>query len=463
MSYFSSLAQHNETKNAVAQHTQDAEQAVNDAKAAASQQAFQGFSQLLESGGGGTVGLAGGIHLTRKIYSKYKKASQAKTNAKNQKAQNDLEEKNQDAEDDKDADDELGEPEEFTEGSTKPASAEDSTTEVKGQGTTEETNTEGNETQDSLEKGDEADTDKQADDELGEPEDYELKTTGSAEDVKGSETQASQSEAPDAKVDDTVDNTQGADTIDDLKPETTEPSVMETDDVNNFRVSSANAQDIGQGDVGLQEPTQTTTFKDANPDNLGEEPDLLKGEDEEAGTTPADSELPDPVDYDIKSTKDTNTGGEATEVDASDQAETGGFKAGAETTDADEVMEGSADRVEQGAQMFSKITPTPSGSVGGLGLDASADAGDLATAGSSLLDSGLEIASTALDFLGPVGEIAGAGIALGGFFHSLFSKGEDSKESSEENATTDIAQGGGISSKSLQSAGQTTNMVGTTY
>ena len=179
-----------------------------------------------------------------------------------------------------------------------------------------------------------------------------------------------------------------------------------------------------------------------------------------------EEDLPDPVDFkelNTQSGEGADTGGKAVEVDAGDQEATGGFQAGAETTDADLTTAGSADRIEQGAAAFSKITPTPTGGAGGLGLGADAGADDIASAGSSLLDSGLEIASTALDFLGPVGEIAGAGIALGGFFHSLFDSGESKKESDDEDAPTDISQGGGISSTSLQTQSQTSTQVGTSY
>ena len=465
MSYFSSLSQYNQTKNAVAQHTTDMEQAGKDAKAAASQKAFEGYSQLLESAGGSTTGLAGGFHVTRKIYKKYKALKQAGQDAKDAITKGKQDAKDQDAEDDADADEELGEPEEFSTGST---------TETTGQA--------GQETSDLIDKGstetkpntqaDELDNeaeDKDAEDDLPEPEEFE-EGSSTANDVKGSDTSVSQSDAPTDNTRSFDFNTQAADTVEDLKPSTTAPSVMEDDDLNSgFRISNTNAPDIEQGntdmlskDMGGQEPTQTTEGTRSNPDNLGEEPDLLEGEDKEAGTTPDDSELPEPVDFkelNTQSGEGADTGGKAVEVAAEDQEKTGGFQAGAETTDADLTTAGSADRVEQGAQAFKDITPTPKGAT--LGLDA--DAGDLADAGSSLLTSGLETAGTVLDFLGPVGEVVGAGIALGGFFHSLFDSGEEKKESDDEAAQTDISQGGGISSQSLKTASQSTNMVGTTY
>ena len=470
MSYFSSLASHKATQDAVAQHTQDAEDAIKDAKANASAKAFEGYSQLLESAGGSTTGLAGGFHLTRKIYKKYQAKKQATQDTKDQADKDAQTAKDQDAEDDKDADDELGEPEEFEEGSTAEAKTSTSTAGDVDDGVAQAKNTGAD---DLSKEGDEAD-DKEADDELGEPEDYELKTTGSADDVKGSDTSTSQSEAPTTEGTETEANTQGADTIEDLKPSTTQPSVMEDDNLDSgFRVSNTNAQDLDQGNTdmltkeqGGQEQTQETEGEGRNPDNLGEEPDLLEGEDKEAGTNPDDSELPDPVDYELKSTETgggADTGGKAVEVDAGDQEATGGFQAGAETTDADLTTAGSADRVEEGAQAFGKITPTPKGGLGNLGVDAGADAGDLATAGADIGSTALDALSVGLDFLGPVGEIAGAGIALGGFFHSLFDSSEKDKEDKDEDANVDMSQGGGISSQSLQSASQTSNSVGSTF
>ena len=473
MSYFSSLSQYNETKNAVAQHTADLEQAGKDAKAAASQKAFEGYSQLLETAGGNTTGLAGGFHVTRQLYKKYKTLKKAGQDAKDvlTKAK---------------------------------AAAEDALTKAKQGGTDALTKAKPDATDqdafEGLKEGDfddimppkntgadaqgakDADADaqdakdaedKEADEELGEPEEFEEGSTGTAEDVKGSDTFASQSDAPTDNTRSWDFNTQAADTVEDLKPSTTAPSVMEDDDLNSgFRVSNVNALDLEQGNFdmlskaeGGQEPTQTTEASWRNPDNLGEEPDAEKtGVNQLEGDEPADEELGEPVDFkelNTQSGEGADTGGKAVEVAAEDQEKTGGFQPGAETTDADLTTAGSADRVEQGAQAFKNITPTPKGA---LGLDA--DAGDLldvAKTGSSLLTSGLETAGTVLDFLGPVGEIVGAGIAIGGFFHSLFDSSEKKDVSADLAAPTYISQGGGISSQSLKTASQATNLVGTTY
>ena len=82
MAYFNSLNDWKSTQDAVAQHTTDTENAVLQAKAAASSAAFEGYSQLLETAGGGVSSLSGGIHLTRKIYKKFKAVKQAAKDAK---------------------------------------------------------------------------------------------------------------------------------------------------------------------------------------------------------------------------------------------------------------------------------------------------------------------------------------------------------------------------------------------
>ena len=85
MAYFNSLSSYKETQKAVAQHTTDMEESVKDAKAEASQKAYEGYSQLLDSAGGSTTGLAGGFHLTRKIYKKYQTAKKGIQDAKQMK------------------------------------------------------------------------------------------------------------------------------------------------------------------------------------------------------------------------------------------------------------------------------------------------------------------------------------------------------------------------------------------
>ena len=463
MSYFNSLSSYKATQTAVAQHTTDMEQSVKDGKAAAAAKAYEGYSQLLETAGGSTTGLAGGFHLTRKIYKKYQAKKQASNDEKEKANQDEQTAKNQDAEDDKDADDELGEPEDFSTGSTaETTGTAEGGDEILG-GEKTEVNT----------QADELDTDTKADEELGEPEDF---TTGNSAPPTELEGKGDFDTGDILGGDKTEANTQGEQTTNDLQeadneaqsaageaPKEGEFSRGELGDSGgDVSGGVGDASDTFGGDIGsLQQPTQISGSVKNTPQGqqLGEEPDAEKtGENQLEGDEPDDADLPDPVDYDIKSTDNLPS----TEVNEADQSAT---KAGGDSTGTEIAgdTEESADRIEQGANMFSKITPTPTGGAGGLGVGADAGADDIVSAGSSLLSDGLEVASTALDFLGPVGEVVGAGIALGGFFHSLFDGGESKKESDDEDAPTDISQGGGISATSLQTQSQSSNMVGTSY
>tara|TARA_R110000823_G_scaffold118370_3_gene242163 strand:+ start:1447 stop:2604 length:1158 start_codon:yes stop_codon:yes gene_type:complete len=68
------------------------------------------------------------------------------------------------------------------------------------------------------------------------------------------------------------------------------------------------------------------------------------------------------------------------------------------------------------------------------------------------------------DFLGPVGELVGAGLALGSFFHNVFDKKKkDREEEDAERNTTgqNIVASGGISTASLAQASLKSNVVGT--
>jgi hypothetical protein len=73
----------------------------------------------------------------------------------------------------------------------------------------------------------------------------------------------------------------------------------------------------------------------------------------------------------------------------------------------------------------------------------------------------LEEAGGVLDFLGPAGEIIGAGIAIGSLFHNLFDKKkEEAKEAQTQDAVGVITQSTGISTASISSANTKSNVVG---
>ncbi len=78
------------------------------------------------------------------------------------------------------------------------------------------------------------------------------------------------------------------------------------------------------------------------------------------------------------------------------------------------------------------------------------------------VSAGLETAGAVADFLGPVGEIIGAGIGLGSFFHDLFAKKKlDAQQDAIEDTPTATAGRSGIDTTSITQAGVKSNVVGT--
>lgn len=77
------------------------------------------------------------------------------------------------------------------------------------------------------------------------------------------------------------------------------------------------------------------------------------------------------------------------------------------------------------------------------------------------VNTALEGAGEALDFLGPIGEIFGAGIAIVGFFRDLFEHKKIAKEKAAATSGGAVAGTSGISMTSLSSGGQQSNQIGT--
>jgi hypothetical protein len=81
----------------------------------------------------------------------------------------------------------------------------------------------------------------------------------------------------------------------------------------------------------------------------------------------------------------------------------------------------------------------------------------------SIASKGLEEASGVLEFLGPIGEVVGAGVALGGLFRNIFEhkkiKSEEAKAGAGRGDLVETA--GGMSENNLASASKLSSTVGT--
>tara|TARA_R110001592_G_scaffold52813_1_gene162042 strand:- start:81 stop:1277 length:1197 start_codon:yes stop_codon:yes gene_type:complete len=86
---------------------------------------------------------------------------------------------------------------------------------------------------------------------------------------------------------------------------------------------------------------------------------------------------------------------------------------------------------------------------------------DISSTADSLMPT-LSSVGTALDFMGPIGEIAGAGVGIGELFYNLFNKShEDSEEDQAQSAVKSTGQSGGIDVANVVHSGSVGGSVGT--
>ena len=150
------------------------------------------------------------------------------------------------------------------------------------------------------------------------------------------------------------------------------------------------------------------------------------------------------------------------------QGMTNNFKSAGDDAGGDSggIMDSIASKVGDAKDAISGVKDTISGikatgnAVANTTTDALAQTGE--KVGTSVAKAGLESTEGVLDFLGPIGEIIGAGLALGTFFHDLFGKkGLTKKQENAENAPQTISQASGISTASMGTAQEKSNTVGT--
>lgn len=400
MSYFNSLSDWSATQKAVEQHTTDAVESYNSAKADSDEKAFNGYSQLLESAGGSTTGLAGGFHLTRKIYKKYKQGRKAIQDAKNAVDKAKGQPKEEEGGEDEGGEDEGGAP------------------------STEEGGTEAD---------------------APEPD----ATTAEAPETESSAPEPS-TEAPE------VDNapTQSAPEPESNGLEASDPDLQETplapeDEAYLQDILSRHPEEVQRGSDMTDEAQETEA---TNPEAPSADTQLSsfsnEGQGADSGALRPTNTAPEPSTEPSSTEPSTDT--PSTEAPATEATE--GADEGAEA----------ADRLEQGAKAFEGVKPSPTGGLTSLGKDAGVD--DVVDAGASTLGDIGTALSVGLDFLGPVGEVVGAGIAIGGFFHDLFGKDDEAKTETQDATTAgSVAGSGGISTSSIKTSQQTNLNVGTAY
>jgi len=86
----------------------------------------------------------------------------------------------------------------------------------------------------------------------------------------------------------------------------------------------------------------------------------------------------------------------------------------------------------------------------------------VAKVGGDAIGGAMETAGAVLDFLGPVGEVVGAGLALGSFFHDLFGhKKEQAQEIASKGGPQQTTASVGLDTSSIATQAQKTNVVGT--
>lgn len=158
------------------------------------------------------------------------------------------------------------------------------------------------------------------------------------------------------------------------------------------------------------------------------------------------------------------------ETDALPNLRTGGTKVMESQGEGGARLGATTDDIAEGAGRAGSKAATDAGNLLKDGVDSDEIIGKgtqivgkvIAKAGGEAASSAMETAGAVLDFLGPVGEVVGAGLALGSFFHDLFGhKKEQAKELAAKSGPEQAVASVGIDTTSIATQGQKTNLVGT--
>ena len=388
MSYFDSISQFQGAQEAIQNQSSAIQQEYKDKKANSIEEKFDYVDKTMEQLGGGIGGLAGGAHLTRKIYKKIKTARSQIQEAR-QTARDKLSGKSEDNTSSED-------PPNSHNGSANGEEDQPSNSQLKLK---------------SKEAGQE--------------------TGGGSEKLDVPETRGLDSQEPTGEG----GGAQPAEVSDlDLITNEEAESLFKEPDAPVKSAPSVDVPDVPEHLVGADiQSSQArgggSLFGDSSVDNAVGGSKATSGE---AGTefrSILEPDLPDVV----------------------------GTKAGAMSdtlADARGVVSKVSSKLTNGIDSASGMANDVKNAVGGVAKKVAGVGDDVMNVVSK--------AGEVLDILGPVGEVVGAGIALGSFFHSVFDKKRKEREEGEaEDAPMKITQSGGIDTTSMSLASVKSNTVGT--
>ncbi len=248
------------------------------------------------------------------------------------------------------------------------------------------------------------------------------------------------------------------------QPETNENSETQNNDTQGYREAPREEEDDEDFQDAQEAPTEATEapepveLQDAT--QFQRDPDF-RNEDFENNDLEGEDPMGDSNDFFAQMRGESTPQGVTQSSDGSLRAtqaptETTGDLADTGATDITDnlstVREGGQNLLDTTASSVSDSVASTTSTLAETGADVA----------SSALNVGLDTAGAALDFLGPAGELVGAGLALGSLFSSIFGhKHKESEEQKELNEKTNIGGSSGISTESMGSSATKSNVVGT--
>jgi len=438
MSYFDSLSSWQNANTAISNHQAENENANVETKAQTMEQKFANVDKLLGESGGGIGGLGGGVHIGMRMYRKAQKAKQAIEDAKG-KVQDGIQ-KVKDLKGKLNGDKPDGNSNNADDEGAKGANEEPPNTKDGTPDTNEPAKTPQEEPKSA------GDDKPQAENEAPDNSPQELDTDPNQENLlsKTDQAKADFKSAQDTAQTDTSGESSLGNQASDASARLSETGSSATEPAG--VAEKPQLDTIGEepeGDFGGGEAGQQGIGESADGGaRLGQNP--AEGANEELAPKPDTSGFTPTEDGQgmTNNFKSADTGGDSSAVD----------DIASKVGDAKDAISGVKDTISGVKATGNAVMNTTT--------DALAQTGE--KVGTSVAKVGLESTEGVLDFLGPIGEIIGAGLALGTFFHDLFGKkGLTKKQENAENAPQTISQASGISTASMGTAQEKSNTVGT--